>query len=355
MNIPLYNVAVSDRPYREEIDGAIKDCIDNNDFILGKSVEGFEEKFAEYIGVKYCIGVSNCTNALFLTLKSLGIKIGDKVLCPVMTVTADVEAILMCGATPLFYDDKALIEADRKVKAIIIVHLYGNDRLYDNVHRYATARKWHIIEDCAQSAGTISKARHLGTRGVAGCFSFNPTKILGGYGDGGAVVTNNERLYSEIKTLRNHGRLPGQKTVHHYVGYNYRLDGLQAAILNVKLKHLDMYIGSRRVLAFRYNELLKDFPLETPVINPGTIFCVYVIKTENRDELKEYLKDCGIGTGEHYPIPLHRQPPYKKFVSRRFMDADNDARRILSLPFYPGITNEQVDYIVDKIREFYGG
>ena len=354
MDIKLCDIAAIDAPYRGEIDAAIKDCIDNSHYIGGEKLEEFEQNFADYIGRKYCIGVSNCTNAIFLTLKALGIKIGDKVLCPTMTVTADVEAIMMTGATPVFYDDSKMIHIDKKIKAIIVVHLYGNDYLWDEISRLAKFHKWQIIEDCAQSTGSVRRATKLGSRSIASCFSFFPTKILGCYGDGGAVLTNNKYLLSQIRAMRNHGRLGGEKYIHHHMGYNFRLDTLQAAILNVKLKHLDKNLKLRKELAIEYNERLKGV-VKTPEILEGIVFYMYVIRCEKRDELQAYLKRAGIGTGVHYPVPLHRQPPYKRFAEGSYWNAEESAKKILSLPFYPNMTVEQVEYVCNAIREFYNG
>ena len=348
--IPLCDIKASDAPYRDEIDNAIKRVIDNSSFILGKEVEAFEQKFAKYIGVKHCIGVSSCTAALRLALEAIEVLIDIKshINVPVRTVSADVEAALVAGCKINFHDNTL---SRMTWISSIVVHLYGIPNTQDLYK--ASSILNYVIEDCAQATGAEINGKKCGTFGDISCFSFFPSKVLGCYGDGGAVCTNNDEYAERIRALRNHGRKQGEKHKHDYVGYNYRLDGLQAAILRVKLKYIETAIDRRREIAKLYNKHLAgivDIPVEPPECK--AVYYTYSIECDRRDDLRAFLKSNGISTGLHYPIPLHKQPPYAD-PKYNFPEADKWAERTLSLPMYPALEEEQVKYICQKVRGFY--
>ena len=355
MKIKLCDIYKADEPYRLYIDDAIMTTVAESKFILGEKVAKFEENFANYIGTKHCIGVSSCTAALHLALETLEIK--GKVLVPAMTVTADAEAVLHAGCTPVFYDNdfEGIEEVVKGCKAIIVVHLYGNPVDMDSVMKFAKTHNLFVIEDCAQSTGATWKGRKTGTFGDVSCFSFFPTKPLGCYGDGGALLTNNDLIAGKVRALRNHGRLPGEKTTHTYVGYNYRLDGLQAAVLDVKLRFLDECIEKRREVAKKYDDRMEwNEDIWHPDYFKESAYYLYTVFVNRRNELKKFLKQKGLGTGRHYPVPLHKQPPFKECEAQKEMPyADNIAKHELSLPMYPGLKDEQIEYVCQRIERFY--
>ena len=354
MQIQLCDIWTSDEPYRMLIDNAIMEVINKSSFIGGVYVRSFEENFAKYVGVNHCVGLSSCTAALHLAIESLEIK--GKILVPSMTVTADAEAVIQAGCIPVFYDDLESISIlPPDIKAIIVVHLYGKPVNMDRVTKIARENSLFVIEDCAQSTGAKFNGRMTGTFGDVSCFSFFPTKILGCYGDGGALLTDSDILADRVSALRNHGRIRGEKHKHHYSGYNYRLDALQAAILDVKLRYLDELIAKRRSAAEMYNKLLLNKYIDRTQIEgyEESVFYVYPIFVENRDLLQKYLKKHGIGTGLHYPIPVHRQPAFEKYCNANLLGADYIANHEISLPMYPGISNDQIEYVCRKIEGFY--
>lgn len=352
MIIPLSNLWTADEPYRIQIDNAIMEVVNKSAFIGGEYVNKFEENFAKYLGIKYCVGLSSCTAALQLALECLEIK--GKVLVPVMTVTADAEAVLHAGCTPVFYDIvEDLYPIDSDIKAIIVVHLYGNPEDMNAIKTIAKQNNLFIIEDCAQSTGATYKGKMTGTFGDVACYSFFPTKVLGGYGDGGALVTNSEMVADRVRALRNHGRLKGEKHKHHLVGYNYRLDGMKAAILDIKLRYLDEFIAKRRRAAAKYDELLEWMDSKF-TMDDGCVYYMYPVLVEKRKELIKYLKKYGIGTGIHYPIPIHKQPAFSKYtVKSNGAYGNYIAEHELSLPMFPGITDDEIEYVCRKIKEFY--
>ena len=344
MKIKLCDIRASDAPYSDEIYDAIIDTVENSQFILGEKVEEFEKNFAKYIGVKHCIGVSSCTAALHLALHSLS---AGHVLVPTRTVTADIEAALLANMYPILYD--GIPQTNEFTAAVIYVHLYGMPK----ARPVRFDEPFEIIEDCAQAAGASIGDVKCGTFGDISCFSFFPSKPLGCYGDGGAVCTNDDDYADKIRALRNHGR--HDKHRHDLIGYNYRLDGIQAAILNVKLKYLDSAIEKRREAAKQYEKHLEGISeIKLPKEYPGyrSAYYTYTIDATNRDQLREHLANNGIQTGLHYPIPLHKQPPYAK-PEYNFPEADKWAERTLSLPMYPALKEKQVKYIASKVKEFY--
>ncbi|MBW2975352.1 DegT/DnrJ/EryC1/StrS family aminotransferase [Candidatus Woesearchaeota archaeon] len=361
MDVPFVDLKAQYRDIKEDIDGAIKGVVENTSFIMGKPVKSFEENFAKYCGARFAVGVSSGTSALHLALLAAGIKQGDEVITPAFTFIATIEAISQAGAKPVFVDVKedGLIDIDKvagaitdKTKAVLPVHLYGKPadipRLKEVVGGMA------IIEDCAQAHGAEFEGKRLPISDM-GCFSFYPGKNLGSYGDAGAVVTNNEEIAKETAMMRDHGRI--SKYEHLKIGFNQRIDALQAAILNAKLKHIEGWTEKRIAHAKLYNQELKG-AVKTPEIEREirNVFHLYVIQTEKRDELQEFLKKNGISTGIHYPIPLHLQPALRHLGYKKgdFPMAERLSDEILSLPMYAELSDEQILYVCEKIREFKG-
>lgn len=340
---------------KQQIDEAIYRVIRSSAFIQGREVYEFEINFAAYLGAKHCIGVSSATAGLHLALEALGIGNGDRVLVPVRTVSADAEAVLMCGATPVFYDNLDEIEGTQLAKAIIIVHLYGQPYDMEKAIKFARDHELMIIEDCAQATGAEAGGRKVGTIGNIGVFSFFPSKILSCMGDGGAVVTNSDEDAKYVRMARNHGR--EEKHVHRIPGYNYRMDGLQAAILNAKLPHLDWFIGRRQKQARRYKKYLKGrYGIPNKA---GHVYYVYPIRIPDplvRDELSEHLRNERVEVGLHYKMPLHVQPAFQYLghIPSDFQQAIDDFDVQLSLPIYPELSKLAVEYVCRKIHE-YGG
>ena len=369
MTIPLVDLKAQYLSIKPEIDSAIQRVIDNTAFIMGKEVAQFEEAFAEFCGAEYAIGVSSGTGALFLALLAHGVGPGDEVITTPFTFFATGEAISTVGATPIFVDidpvtyniDPNLIEAaiTPRTRAIMPVHLYGQPADMDSINAIAQKHGLVVIEDAAQAHGSRYNGQRAGVLGDSACFSFYPSKNLGCYGDGGAVVTNDPHVAREVAKLRNHGRMT--KYEHDELGYGHRLDGIQAAILGAKLPHLDDWNAGRRDRASRYAELLADLPVITPEHLPNTepVYHCYTIRLEDafdRDAVVQVLKDNGVGVGVHYPIPLHLQPAYRflELGEGDFPISEYMARRVLSLPIYAELTDEQQNYVVDVLRDALG-
>ena len=332
----------------------------------GPKVKELELLFKERVGSRYAIAVSSGTAALHLALLACGLKKSTIVTTP-LTFIATVEPIIHIGSVPMFTDidektyhllaDKAIDSIKDGAKAVLPVHLYGNPMPLEQIIEVASERNVPIIEDCAQAHGAEYGGKKV-PLGDIGCFSFYPSKNLGAYGDGGCVVTNRKEVAEAVKALRDHGREPGEKYLHRQVGFNYRMDELQAAILNVKLKHLDAWIEKRRKIAKLYNELLEK--LEN-VITPQEVeggkhvFHLYVIRITKgeRDKVRTYLASQGISTGIHYPIPLHLQPSlaFLGLSERSYPKAEKICREVLSLPMYPELTDEQIHYVCEKLKE----
>ncbi|MCD6386003.1 DegT/DnrJ/EryC1/StrS family aminotransferase [Candidatus Sumerlaeota bacterium] len=362
--IPLVDLKAQYRAIKPEIDRAIQQSIDSAEFIMGERVRKFEEEFAEFCGARFAVACSSGTTALHLALLCCGVGQGDEVITVSHTFIATAEPICHCGATPVFVDvdpetyniDVNLIEQaiTPRTKAIIPVHLYGQPADMDPILRIAQKYGLKVIEDAAQAVGAEYKGRRVGTIGDFGCFSFFPAKNLGAYGDAGMVTTSNESDARRLRMLVNHGR--ETKYEHKIVGYNYRMDALQAGILSVKLQHLADWTEARRRLAHRYNELLKGLPVVTPAEKFHHVYHLYVIQCDNRDELQKALESEGIATGIHYPIPLHLQPCFQDLPGAgkgHFPVTEKIASRILSLPMFPELTDTQQDRIAETIRKFY--
>jgi len=349
---------------KPEIDDAIQRVIKNSSFIGGEEVSAFEEEFAQYCDAHYCAGVNSGTDALKFICMALGIKEGDEVILPVNTFIATALGVSSMGAKPVFVDcedgtyniDVKKIEEKitSRTKAIIAVHLYGQPAEMDSIISIAQKHKLYVIEDACQAHGAFYKDRRVGTFGIASAFSFYPGKNLGAYGDGGAVITNDADMTEKIKKLREYGQ--EKKYVHTERGTNSRLDGLQAAILRVKLRHLDGWNEKRRNVAACYYDNLKDLQIKLPVTmaDRNHVYHLFVIETDNRDELLQYMSQKEIFCGIHYPIPLHLQGAYRELGYKEgdFPVSERSASRILSLPVYPELKKEEIRYIKNTINEF---
>lgn len=349
-----------------EIDAAIQSVINKTAFVGGPHVQEFEIAFAEKYGVRYCISCANGTDAIYITLKALGIGPGDEVITVANSWISTSETISQAGARPVFVDidpdyyhiDPHKIEEkiSSKTKAVIPVHLFGQPASIDEIRAICEKHGLLLIEDCAQAHFATYHDKKVGTFGIAGTFSFYPGKNLGAYGDAGAVITNDDQLAARAKMFANHGSL--RKHHHEMEGINSRLDGIQAAILNVKLRYVDEWNRARHQNALKYNERLSTIPqIHTPKIreNSSHIFHLYVIRTEKRDELAIYLKSKQIDTGIHYPTALPFLQAYKHLGHKPadFPVAHRCQGEILSLPMFPELDDVQIAYVVDAIKGFY--
>lgn len=349
---------------REEINTAVLEVIASQSFVLGPFVESFENSIAQFCCVKHAIGVSSGTDAILLALMACGIKNGDEVITTPFTFFATAGSIARLGAIPVFVDidpftynidvTKIAAAISKKTKAILPVHLYGQCASMDVILEIARANGLMVIEDAAQAIGAVYRGKNAGSLGDVGCFSFYPTKNLGGYGDGGLVTTHDDKLAEFVKVLRVHGSKP--KYYHSYVGINGRLDAIQAAVLSVKLKHLNGWSEKRRVIAAYYNEHLKGLPIRLPKIDPHNthIFHQYVIATSNRDALMKYLENQGIETTIYYPVPLHLQKCFEYLGYNRgtLPESERASNETLALPIFPEITQEEQDYVISHIKKF---
>jgi len=362
MKIPFVDLKAQYYSIKKEIDRAISDVIEASAFIGGKYAKAFEKNFANYIGVKNCIGVGNGTDALHIALKALGISEGDEVLTTANSFIATSEAITLSGAKVVFVDcnkDSYNINADKveaaitpNTKAIIPVHLYGQPADMDKIMDVADKHDLYVIEDAAQGHGAEYKGRRIGRIGDLACFSFFPGKNLGAYGDAGAVVTNNDELAKKARMFANHGRM--EKYNHEFEGMNSRLDGLQAAILDVKLKYLDKWIERRRAIAKMYDTGLKDVVITSSALpEVRHVYHLYVIRIRNRERVKELLAEKGIATGIHYPVPLPFLKAYSYLGHKPadFPVAYSIKDEILSLPIYGDMTDEQVEYVIASLKD----
>jgi dTDP-4-amino-4,6-dideoxygalactose transaminase len=348
-----------------DLDGALQCVLRSGRFILGHEVELFEAEFAAYCGVEHCVGVASGTEALQLALLSCGIGPGDEVITVAHTAMPTAFAIAATGAIPVFVDidpktytlnaDQLPVALSAKTRAIVPVHLYGHCAEMDAILEFAVLHNLFVIEDAAQAHGASYKGRKAGSMGNLGCFSFYPSKNLGACGDGGAVVTNDSELTTRLRRLRNYGEV--RKYHHEAMGYNSRLDELQAAILRVKLPHLEMWNESRRNLATGYLSRLEErFCL--PQVMRGCVhnFHLFVIQSKDRDELQEHLRAHNIETLIHYPIPCHLQLAFRNIEHRccGLSVTERVARRILSLPMFPLLSTEQMEYVAQCVNLFNG-
>jgi len=367
MHIPFLDLKTQYESIRSEIAEAVQRVLDSTHYILGPEVSGFEQAFAAAHKAQHCVTANNGTSALHLALWALGIKRNDEVILPVNTFIATAEAILLTGATPIFVDHDEFYTIDvnevegrltRRSKAIMPVHLYGQPAEMVRLSEIAKQFSLKIVEDAAQAHLATYQNKYVGSWGDATGFSFYPGKNLGAYGEGGAVLTNTGSLDEKMRRLRDHGS--EAKYNHIVAGHNYRLEALQAAILNVKLKYLSKWTEARRANARKYCELLQDVPeVQLPRERDGavSVYHLFVIQADQRDRLKDHLEKQGVSTGLHYPVPLHRQPcfQYLGYKEGAFPRAERSAKKILSLPMYPEMTNAQLEYVASTVRSFYKG
>jgi dTDP-4-amino-4,6-dideoxygalactose transaminase len=362
-SIPLVDLKKQYDSIKGEVDAAIKAVIEQTAFVGGPYVKAFEEAFARYCGVNHCVGVANGTDAIYIALRALGIGPGDEVITVANSFVATSEAIKMAGAQVVFVDsnpttytiDVSKIEAKitPKTKAIVPVHLYGQPADMDPILALAKKHGLRVVGDAAQAHGARYNGRPISELADITCFSFYPGKNLGAYGDAGALVTNNEEWAASARMLANHGRT--KKYDHDFEGVNSRLDGLQAAILSVKLSRLDAWTENRRRIAYRYNQALKGLGVVTPeeIANVRAVYHLYVVRvpSASRDRLQEHLKNHGIATGIHYPIALPYLNAYRYLghSEQDFPEALKASNEILSLPIFPELSDEQVQYIVESI------
>jgi dTDP-4-amino-4,6-dideoxygalactose transaminase len=368
LQIPFLDLKAQYRSIKEEVDTAIHNVLDNTAYILGKPVAEFEKAFADAHSVKHCYGVSSGTDGNHLVLWALGIKPGDEVIIPADTFIATVWGATLCGAKPVFVDchpesynlDPSIVEAaiTSKTKAIVAVHLYGQPSDLDALNEIAKKHNLKLVEDCAQAHLSEYKGKKVGGLSEAASFSFYPGKNLGAYGEGGAVTTNNDELAEKFKMMREHGS--EKKYTHLLYGHNYRMEGIQGAVLGVKLKYLNKWTDGRRRVAAKYNELLKDVEqivLPKEMEYAKHVYHLFVIKVRNkkRDELAQYLNNNGISTGLHYPIPLHLQPCFAELGYKKgdFPVTEELAESCLSFPMFPELNDEQINFICKEIKTYF--
>lgn len=371
-SVPFLDLKAQHHLVYNEIDDRLTDIISNTGFILGRHVEEFEEKFAEIHDVNYCLGVSSGTDALHVALSALNIGPGDGVVIPVNTFIATAEAISLTGATPVFVDCNEYYNIDikklekllknkhlsrvKRIRAIMPVHLYGQPADMTEILSIADKYNLAVIEDACQAHLAGYKNVKVGNFGHFSAFSFYPGKNLGAYGEAGALITNDKDLFKRAVMLRQHGEV---KRYHHtLIGHNYRMAAIQGAVLNAKLPYLEEWTEKRRKTAYLYNEQLRGIgDIQTPeeIDDTYCVYHLYVIQTDKRDQLQTYLQENNIGTGLHYPVPLHLQKAYKNlgYKTGAFPVAEKSAKRILSLPMFPELSEKQVNYVCDKIKAFY--
>lgn len=364
MKIPFVSFEAMHSEIKNELVDSFESVLDKNWFIKGQEVEKFEEEFAKYCDAKYCIGCGNGLDALYLILKAYGIGSGDEVIIPSNTFIATALAVSYTGAVPVLVEpilesytiNPELIEEKitDKTKAIIAVHLYGMIADMDEINAIANKHNLKVIEDSAQAHGALYKGKRAGGLGDAAGFSFYPGKNLGALGDGGAVVTNDKALADKVRALGNYG---SEKKYHHvYQGTNSRLDEMQAGFLRVKLQQLDKWNNERNRIAQRYLEEIKNDKITLPKEFEGknSVWHLFVVRTNNRDDFEKYLNENGIGTTIHYPIPIHMQDSYIDLGVKEgeLPIAEEIAKTVLSIPMFYGMTEEEVSYVIDLINQY---
>jgi dTDP-4-amino-4,6-dideoxygalactose transaminase len=365
MKVPFVDLRAQYQSIVNEVQQAMTVVLERGDFVLGTEVRLFEEEFTAYCEAQYAVGVDSGTSALELALRAFNIGPGDEVITAANTFIATVFAISYTGATPVLVDvdartytiDVSLVERaiTNHTRAIMPVHLYGHPADVDPIMEIAEKYGLVMIEDACQAHGAKYKGKRVGSFGHAAAFSFYPSKNLGAYGDGGMVVTSDERICDTVRMLRNYGE---REKYHHVLqGYNHRLDTLQAAVLRAKLKHLDAWKAARRQCAQLYDEFLAESPAVTPVEADYAehVYHLYVIRVQHRDALRAYLHEKGIGSGIHYPVPIHQQPAYSGLANAQegFPVTEQCAEQVLSLPMYAELSREQIHYVAEVILSFF--
>lgn len=362
MKVEFSTVKKMHEEIRDELNGAINKVIDSNWFIGGEELTNFENDFAKYCNVKYCVGVANGLEGIILALRAIGVKENDEVIVPSHTFIATALAVSEIGAIPVFVEPNTVdytIDVDKieekitdKTKAIIVVHLYGQCADMDRVNEIAKKYNLKVVEDAAQAHGATYKGRKAGSLGDIAEFSFYPGKNLGAMGDSGCVVTNDEKLAQKVRELGNYGS--AIKYHHNEKGINSRLDEMQAAILDVKLKYLDKWNNERVNIANRYLNEIKNDKIILPITasNNTHVWHLFVVRTKNRDDLKKYLEENGISCLIHYPMAIHKQKAYEEYNNLDLPLAEKYASEVLSLPMYYGMTDEEVTYVIDKLNNY---
>jgi len=365
--VPYLDLPAQMRGLRKEIDAAIARTLDNCSFCLGPDVAQFEKDFARYCGAEHCVGFNSGTSALHIALLLLNIGHGDEVITTPCTFVATSWAISYVGARPVYVDiedatfnlDPARVERaiTPRTKAIMPVHLYGHPANLEPLLEICRRHNLPLVEDAAQAHGATYKGKAIGTFGAVSGFSFYPGKNLGAYGEAGALVTNNSAFATRARGLREHGST--QRYYHDEIGYNYRMEGIQGAVLGIKLKHLETWTSERRRVAHRYNELLANTPLQLPreADYAESAWHLYVVRHPRRDELKKYLEANQVGCALHYPLPLHLQKAYAHLGYKQgaFPIAEKAARQCLSLPIFPELTDTQIQRVAAVIQDFFAG
>jgi dTDP-4-amino-4,6-dideoxygalactose transaminase len=366
MNIQFLDLKPQYTSIQGEIHASIQQVLASGSFVLGKPVLDFENRFSEAHSVKHCIGVSSGTDANHLSLSMIDIGPGDEVIIPVNTFIATAWGATLCGSRPVFVDchpesyniDPLKIERaiTKKTKAIVAVHLYGQATDMQPLQEIARRHDVHLVEDAAQAHLAEYNGKKVGGIGISAAFSFYPGKNLGAYGEAGALTTNDNEIARKARMFRDQGQ--SEKYHHDSYGHNYRMEAIQGAVLGVKLKYLPQWTAQRRAVAGKYRQLLGDLeqvslPKEMPYAKH--VYHLFVIRARRRDDLKAFLEQKGIGTGLHYPIPLHLQKAFQHLGYKKgdFPVAEKAADEILSLPMYPELTDQQIEYVCDSIREFY--
>lgn len=366
MNVPFVDLKAQYKTIRSEVLPAIENVLDNTAYVLGKPVSDFEAEFARAHSVAHCVGVSSGTDGNHMALWALGIGPGDEVIIPANTFIATAWGATLCGATPVFVDchpetyniDPERVEAriTPKTKAIVAVHLYGQPADMDPLLEIARKHNIALVEDCAQAHLAQYKGVPVGGIGKIASWSFYPGKNLGAYGEGGAVTCNDPELARNLRMIRDHGS--EKKYEHEILGHNYRMEGIQGAVLGVKMKYIEKWTESRRAHAATYRELLSglpEFALPTETDATRHVYHLYVVRTPHRDKLQKHLQDREVSTGLHYPIPLHLAKAFAHLGYRtgEFPAAEAAASQVLSLPMFPELSREQIDYVAESIREFF--
>lgn len=365
LQIPAEDLTRQYQQIKSEIADAIETVLPSGKYTLGPNLEKFERQFADFCGVKHCIGISNGTEALHIALAAMDVGHGDEVITQANTYVATAFAINYCSAKPVFVDiesqysnmDASLIEAKitERTRAIIPVHMYGHPVDMDPIMELAEKYNLQVLEDASHAHGAAYRGRRTGSLGHAAAFSFYPSKLLGAYGDAGAIVTDDDDLNQRIRVLRYMGQ--EVKHTHQVIGFQQRLDPVQAAILGVKLGHLEDWIGKRRAIAARYNQLLADLPLRLP--NEADwgrhVYYMYTIHCNERDELRDYLEEQGIGTQKIYATPVPMQPSYQylEYVAEDIPVSVELAEQLLCLPVFPELTDQEVEAVSAAIHKFY--
>jgi dTDP-4-amino-4,6-dideoxygalactose transaminase len=366
MKVPFLDLKREYLIIKKEIEKKLKETLERGEYCFGRETKEFEKNFAKLTGCKYCFALNSGTTSLMIALKALGVKGGDKVITTPFTFIATAEAIANVGAQPVFVDiDQETMNLDikqisslidKRTKAIIPVHLYGLPVEMEPLLKIAKKNNLAVIQDAAHAEGSLYRNKPVSVFGDVSCFSLYPSKSLGAYGNAGAIATNKKNIAHQIKMISNHGR-DKDKNIHRIIGYTGTIDNLQAAVLNIKLKYFQKNLKRKKQIAKKYSRSFANLPLKTPkeALLSEPSFYVYTIRFKKRDKLRNFLSEKGIGTGIYYPLPLHLQPSLKflGYQKGSFPQAEQAAKSVLSLPFYPQMTDKEISYVIEKVKEFF--